>query len=118
MRRGQHPCGTQYWRHTFRSGSASRVLTAVCVAGRCRHVIGEIRRGQRSLTMSLVDAAQVASAIAACGALIAAVVQVRGLRTDARERRVGEILGVAVDTHVVTRPVRADRPGGRSLWEY
>jgi hypothetical protein len=46
------------------------------------------------LTLSLVDAAQIASPVAACGALMAAVVQVRGLRRDALEGRVGEILGV------------------------
>lgn len=68
--------------------------------------------------MSLADLAQLVSAIAAFGALVAAVIQIRGLRRDAIDGRAGEILGVAVETEVVHRPVGADRPGGRSLWEY
>jgi len=68
--------------------------------------------------MSAVDIAQLVSAVAAFGALVAAGVQIRGLRRDARDGRVGEILGVAVDTDVVHRPVKADQPGGRSMWEY
>lgn len=68
--------------------------------------------------MFSADGAQWVSALAAIGALAAATFQIRGLRKDARATRAGEIRGVALETVVKTRPIKAETSDGRSTWEY